>query len=64
MSIHLDHDAVARALGQVAELLGCDDDEVIFTPGGTEANNLAIRGVVETRNDRRLVRSWRGAMSS
>jgi cysteine desulfurase len=54
MSIHLDHDAVARALGQVAELLGCDD-EVIFTPGGTEANNLAIRGVIEARNDRRHV---------
>jgi cysteine desulfurase len=49
------HDAVARARGQVAALLGCDDDEVIFTSGGTEANNLAIRGVVEARNDRRHV---------
>lgn len=44
--------AVARAREQVAALLGCDGDEVIFTSGGTEANNLAIRGVAEARSDR------------
>jgi cysteine desulfurase len=48
-------DAVARAREQVAALLGCEDDEVIFTSGGTEANNLAIRGVTEARSDRRHV---------
>ncbi len=48
-------DAIARARGQVAILLGCDDDEVIFTSGGTEANNLAIRGVIEARSVRRHV---------
>ena len=48
-------DAVVRARGQVAGLLGCDDDEVVFTSGGTEANNLAIRGVAEARSKRRHV---------
>lgn len=36
---------VTRAREQVAALLGCDPDEVLFTGGGTESNNLAIRGV-------------------
>ncbi|MCB1055956.1 MAG: cysteine desulfurase [Acidobacteria bacterium] len=34
--------AVARARGQVAELLGAAPDEVIFTASGTEANNAVI----------------------
>ena len=49
------HEGVARARRQVADLLGCDADEVIFTSGGTESNNLAIRGVVEARAERRHV---------
>ena len=47
--------AVARARGQVATLLGCADDEVTFTSGGTESNNLAIRGVAEVAAERRRV---------
>jgi cysteine desulfurase len=39
------HAAVERAREQVAELLACSADEIVFTSGGTEANNLAIRGV-------------------
>ena len=40
--------AVENARRQVASLLGCQPDEIIFTSGGTESNNFAIRGVAET----------------
>ncbi len=39
--------AVTRAREQVAAALGCEPEEILFTSGGTEANNLAIRGVLE-----------------
>ena len=38
--------AVERARGSVAALLGCRPAEVVFTSGGTEADNLAIFGLV------------------
>ncbi len=42
---------VAAAREQVAELLGCDTDEVTFTGGGTESNNLAILGIAQARRE-------------
>jgi cysteine desulfurase len=37
-------EAVENARAQVAALLGCAPDEVVFTSGGTEANNAALTG--------------------
>ncbi len=39
--------AVDRARHQVAEIINSRPNEIVFTSGGTEANNLAIRGLVE-----------------
>jgi cysteine desulfurase len=37
-------DAVEKARNQVANLLNCNPDEVVFTGGGSESNNFAIKG--------------------
>ena len=46
-------EAVEAARAHVAALLECAPSEVVFTSGGTEASNLAIRGIAEGRRDRR-----------
>lgn len=38
-------DAVEKARGQVSALLGCDPTEIVFTSGGSESNNHAIKGI-------------------
>jgi cysteine desulfurase len=40
-------EAVEKARGQVAALLGADAKEIVFTSGATESDNLAIKGTVE-----------------
>jgi cysteine desulfurase len=44
--------AVERARGQVAALLGAQADEIVFTSGGTEANNHALQGAFFANRDR------------
>src|SRR5215211_9079769 len=39
--------AIDRARREVAGLIGAKQNEIVFTSGGTEANNLAIRGLCE-----------------
>jgi len=38
------HQMVEKARSQVANLLGCAPEEVVFTSGGSEANNFALKG--------------------
>ena len=45
-------DAVEEARGQVARLVGGAPEEVIFTASGTEANNMAVKGIARARVDR------------
>ena len=40
------HDAVERARAQVAELIAAQPDEIVFTGGGSEASNHALKGAV------------------
>jgi cysteine desulfurase len=44
--------AIESARAQVATLLGCQPAEVVFTSGGTESNNYAIRGVAQAYRER------------
>ncbi len=44
--------AVERARRQVADLLGCQPDEIVFTSGGSEANNAAITGTAFALRER------------
>lgn len=45
--------AVAKAREQVAASLGARENEIIFTSGCTEANNIAILGAARARSERR-----------
>jgi cysteine desulfurase len=41
--------AIDHARQQVASLINCQSDEIIFTSGGTESNNMVIKGVAQAR---------------
>lgn len=51
--------AIDRARREVAALVGARQNEIVFTSGGTEANNLAIRGLCEaaSANGRHVITS-------
>lgn len=54
------HEALDQARRQLAEFLGAEPDEVVFTGGGTEATNHALKGLVFAPL-RRLFGRWRRA---
>ncbi|MBW2077086.1 MAG: cysteine desulfurase, partial [Deltaproteobacteria bacterium] len=45
-------EALENAREQVCNLLGCDRDEIIFTGGGTESNNMVLKGVAWTLREK------------
>lgn len=45
--------ALKQARSQVANLLGAEDSEIVFTSCGTEGNNTAIRAALATQPDRK-----------
>jgi len=48
--------AVDTARVNVADLIGAKDDEIIFTAGGTESDNLAIKGISFLNKDKRATK--------
>jgi len=49
-------EAVDDARAQVGDLLGARDDEIIFTAGGTESDNLAIKGLAYLNKEKRTMK--------
>jgi cysteine desulfurase len=47
--------AIDEARGQLAEAIGCGEAELMFTGGGTESINTAIRGLLAARAPRRRI---------
>lgn len=43
------HEAIEDSRDRVAALLGADHDEIVFTGGGTESNNIALKGIMMAR---------------
>jgi cysteine desulfurase len=48
---------IEDARGKIAKLLGCSPAEICFTSGGTEADNLALRGSVNSLGIKRIITS-------
>ncbi len=47
--------SIGRAREQVAGLLGCEPSEIIFTSGGTESDNAAIKGTLAAAPNKRKI---------
>jgi cysteine desulfurase len=44
--------AIEESRTKIADLIGARDEEIVFTSGGTEADNFAIKGVASSRDTR------------
>jgi cysteine desulfurase len=46
------NEALEKARGQIAALLGCEGSEIIFTSGGTESNNMVLKSLAWTMRNK------------
>lgn len=46
-------EAVEKARAEIADIIGADAKEIVFTSGATESNNLALKGVAQFYKDRK-----------
>ena len=49
--------ALNSAREKIAGIIGCDVDEIIFTGGGTESCNLAIKGLAKSKKKGHIITS-------
>lgn len=49
--------AIESARAEIAKLVGCSSEAIIFTSGGTEANNMLLKGYVDRSSERPVVSS-------
>jgi cysteine desulfurase len=50
-------EALSEARKKIAEFLGCSGEEIIFTSGGSESDNLAIKGVAYLKKEGHIITS-------
>lgn len=48
---------IEEARGSIAKMLNCSPSEIFFTSGGTEADNLALRGAVASKGVKNIITS-------
>ena len=44
------HNIVERSREKIAKILNCKSSELFFTSGGSESNNIVLKGVLENHN--------------
>lgn len=49
------HERIASGRAEVALLLGCRPEEIVFTSGGSEANNFALTGVARPKGQGHII---------